>query len=154
MHKSPRRIQPEDSKNWTWESYKTVVKKLLQEKETQKIYGRRKIDVETAFGHLKAILSFTRLSVRGKEKVKNELGFALMATNLRKYHLKFVKQREEQCKKAYTKSFFRFLCMLFCFKEPFCPRSFYFFRCSVLRGLCFGNHFKPSYRICCSSKPI
>lgn len=106
-----RRIQ----KNWTWESYKTVVKKLLQEKETQKIYGRRKIDVETAFGHLKAILSFTRLSVRGKEKVKNELGFALMATNLRKYHLKFVKQREEQCKKSIHKIIFQIFVYAFLF---------------------------------------
>ncbi len=71
-------------------------------------------------------MSFTRLSVRGKEKVKNELGFALMATNLRKYHLKFVKQREEQCKKAYTKSFFRFLCMLFVLKNLFVPGPFIF----------------------------
>ncbi|MFV0561415.1 MAG: transposase [Enterococcus sp.] len=116
-----RRIQ----KNWTWESYKTVVKKLLQEKETKKIYSRRKIDVETAFGHLKAILRFTRLSVRGTEKVKNELGFALMATNLRKYHLKSVKQTAHRRKKSRTKSFFRFLYVIFYFQEPFCPRSFF-----------------------------
>jgi transposase len=43
--------------------------------------------VEPVFGFLKANLRFTRLSrlsVRGKEKVKNELGFAFMAVNLRK----------------------------------------------------------------------
>ncbi|MFB4165878.1 hypothetical protein ACE1TI_19295, partial [Alteribacillus sp. JSM 102045] len=32
-----------------------------------------------------ANLRFTRMSVRGKEKVENELGFAFMAVNLRKY---------------------------------------------------------------------
>ncbi|WP_240473271.1 transposase, partial [Oceanobacillus caeni] len=48
------------------------------------IYGKRKIDVELVFGFLKANLGFTRFSVRGKQKVKNELAFALMAVNLRK----------------------------------------------------------------------
>ncbi|NAZ10802.1 IS5/IS1182 family transposase, partial [Agaribacter marinus] len=37
------------------------------------------------FGFLKANLRFTRMSVRGKSKVENELGFAFMAVNLRKY---------------------------------------------------------------------
>src|SRR5699024_1912639 len=45
----------------------------------------RKIDVEPVFGFLKANLGFTRMSVRGKPKVHNEMGFALMAVNLRKY---------------------------------------------------------------------
>src|SRR5699024_4456517 len=48
-------------------------------------YGKRKIDVEPVFGFLKANLGFTRMSVRGKPKVHNEMGFALMAVNLRKY---------------------------------------------------------------------
>src|SRR5699024_3361121 len=34
---------------------------------------------------LKANLGFTRMSVRGKSKVHNEMGFALMAVNIRKY---------------------------------------------------------------------
>jgi len=37
------------------------------------IYGKRNIDVEPVFGFPKANLRFTRLSVRGKDKVKNEL---------------------------------------------------------------------------------
>src|SRR5699024_1905201 len=53
--------------------------------ETGAIYGKRKIDVEPVFGFLKANLCFTRMSVRGKEKVENEIGFAFMAVNLRKY---------------------------------------------------------------------
>ncbi|WP_148113849.1 transposase, partial [Candidatus Kurthia intestinigallinarum] len=46
------------------------------------------IDVEPVFGFLKANLGFTRFSVRGKSKVKNEIGLALMATNLRKYAIR------------------------------------------------------------------
>ncbi|WP_033370362.1 transposase, partial [Siminovitchia fordii] len=49
------------------------------------IYKKRKTDVEPVFGFLKANLRFTRLSVRGKKKVENELGLAFMAVNLRKY---------------------------------------------------------------------
>ena len=33
---------------------------------------------------MKAILGFTRMSVRGINKVKRELGFVLMALNIRK----------------------------------------------------------------------
>ena len=39
---------------------------------------------------MKAILGFTRMSVRGLNKVKRELGFVLMALNIRKV----VAQRE------------------------------------------------------------
>src|SRR5699024_9511828 len=49
------------------------------------IYGKRKIDVESFFGFLKANLGFTRMSVRGNSNVHNEMGFALMAVNIRKY---------------------------------------------------------------------
>ncbi|WP_244049604.1 transposase, partial [Staphylococcus argenteus] len=46
--------------------------------------SQRKIDVEPVFGFMKAILGFTRMSVRGINKVKRELGFVLMALNIRK----------------------------------------------------------------------
>ena len=71
--------------NEKWESQKEYVRTKLSDEKTGEIYGQRKIDVEPAFGFLKANLCFSRFSVRGKEKVKNELGFALMAVNLRKY---------------------------------------------------------------------
>lgn len=70
--------------NPKWEQQKEQIRTLLSEEKTGKIYGRRKIDVEPVFGFLKANLGFTRFSVRGKERVKNEMGFALMAVNLRK----------------------------------------------------------------------
>lgn len=71
--------------NEKWEQQKEYIRQQLSEEKTGEIYGKRKIDVEPVFGNLKANLRFTRLSVRGKEKVKNELGFAFMAVNLRKY---------------------------------------------------------------------
>ncbi|UFU00692.1 IS1182 family transposase [Radiobacillus kanasensis] len=71
--------------NEKWENQKAYTRQQLSEKETGKIYGKRKIDVEPVFGFLKANLRFTRMSVRGKEKVEKELGFAFMAVNLRKY---------------------------------------------------------------------
>jgi len=64
---------------------------MLSEKEAGEIYKQRKIDVEPVFGFLKANLSFFRFSVRGKLKVENEIGFALMTVNLRKYTAKINK---------------------------------------------------------------
>lgn len=74
--------------NLKWEAQKTYIQQKLSEPETAGIYRRRKIDVEPVFGFLKANLGFTRFSLRGKAKVKNEIGLALMATNLRKYKIR------------------------------------------------------------------
>ncbi|BAM48387.1 IS1182 family transposase [Amphibacillus xylanus] len=74
--------------NKKWEEQKEYIRTKLSEEETGDIYKKRKIDVEPVFGFLKANLSFTRFSVRGKSKVENELAFALMAVNLRKYTAK------------------------------------------------------------------
>ncbi|WP_246001217.1 transposase, partial [Oceanobacillus piezotolerans] len=74
--------------NEKWEAQKEYVRAKLSDEKTGEIYGKRKIDVEPVFGFLKANLGFTRMSLRGKDKVKNELGFAFMAVNLRKYTAK------------------------------------------------------------------
>lgn len=58
--------------------------KLLSE-DGSAIFAQRKIDVEPVFGQVKAILGYTRCSLRGKKKVKTDVGLALMANNLRKY---------------------------------------------------------------------
>lgn len=71
--------------NETWEEQKAYTREVLSNESTEKIYKKRKIDVEPVFGFLKANLRFIRLSVRSKEKVENELGFAFMTVNLRKY---------------------------------------------------------------------
>ena len=71
--------------NEKWEHQKAYIRDILSNETAQKIYGKRKIDVEPVFGFLKANLGFTRFSVRSKDKVENELGFAFMAVNLRKF---------------------------------------------------------------------
>lgn len=64
--------------------FKAQVKQTLSSPDGRHRYAQRKIDVETTFGNLKANLGFTRMSVRGHQSVRNELGIALMAVNLRK----------------------------------------------------------------------
>jgi len=71
--------------NEKWEQQKEYVRAKLSEEKTSSIYRQRKIDVEPVFGFLKANLRFTRFSARGKSKVENEMGLALMAVNLRKF---------------------------------------------------------------------
>lgn len=71
--------------NEKWEQQKEYVRAKLSEEKTGAIYRQRKIDVEPVFGFLKANLRFTRFSVRGKSKVENEMGLALMAVNMRKF---------------------------------------------------------------------
>ena len=66
------------------ERQKEYVRTKLSEEEAGSIYRQRKIDVEPVFGFLKANLRFTRFTVRGKEKVRNEIAVALMAVNMRK----------------------------------------------------------------------
>ncbi|WP_142385494.1 transposase, partial [Staphylococcus aureus] len=71
-------------KNDNWEYFKGQINQKLYEPETKKIYCKRKIDVEPVFGFMNDILGLTRTSVRGINKVKRELGFVLMALNIRK----------------------------------------------------------------------
>src|SRR5699024_6129936 len=71
--------------NETWEQQKEYIGNQLSEEKTNEIYRKRKVDVESVFGFLKANLGFTRFSVRSRQKVKSELVFVFMAVNLRKY---------------------------------------------------------------------
>ena len=70
-------------KNYNWEYFKKpkLIKAFRTKNKT--IYSQRKIDVEPVL-FMKAILGFTRMSVRGINKAKRELGFVLMALNIRK----------------------------------------------------------------------
>lgn len=85
-------------KNSNWEYFKAHARELLDDDITGAIYRRRKTDVEPAFGNLKANLSFNRASVRGQEKVIQELGFAFMALNLKKFS-KFRKDMDRKIRK-------------------------------------------------------
>lgn len=70
--------------NANWEYFKNKAKEQLSSEVGQSIYAQRKIDVEPIFANLKAHLSFNRVSVRGLENVKIEVGLALMSNNLAK----------------------------------------------------------------------
>ncbi|MCZ0699603.1 transposase, partial [Ligilactobacillus murinus] len=58
------------------------VKTNLSNTEKNKIYRRRKYEIEPIFGNLKAYLGFTRFTVRSKKKVNRQMGIALMALNM------------------------------------------------------------------------
>lgn len=85
MHKSKEGNHRRITINEHWNQQKAYTQHLLSEEKTGGLYRKRKIDVEPVFGFLKANLGFTRFSVRRTEKVKNEIGFAFMAVNMRKY---------------------------------------------------------------------
>ncbi|WP_288490384.1 IS1182 family transposase, partial [uncultured Limosilactobacillus sp.] len=67
--------------NPQWEYFKAKVRHSLSNSNT---YSRRKYDVETVFGNLKAYLGFKRFTVRGLLKAKRQIGIALMALNMKK----------------------------------------------------------------------
>lgn len=71
---------------------------LLKKKESQAllsdqgrtIFAQRKVDVEPVFGQIKACLGYTRCNLRGKRKVKIDMGLVLMANNLKKYNKRMI----------------------------------------------------------------
>ena len=67
--------------NPQWEYFKAKARELLSNSNT---YSRRKYDVESVFGNLKAYLGFKRFTVRGLKKAKRQIGIALMALNMKK----------------------------------------------------------------------
>ena len=83
LSKTPKGRQRRIEVNLTWEYYKEYVKRELLEK--QDIYRKRKIEVESVFGHLKANLGMPKLTVRGKRHASNQVGLALFALNMKKY---------------------------------------------------------------------
>lgn len=71
--------------NEKYQTLKAIETEKLLSKEGSIIYAQRQIDVEPVFGQIKAVLRFTRFNLRGKSKVKIDIGLALMANNLKKY---------------------------------------------------------------------
>ena len=74
---------------------------------------------------MKAILGFTRMSVRGLNKVKRELGFVLMALNIRKV----VAQRAENNQKFIKRQFLYYFnrnCLFSLIQELYVPDSILF----------------------------
>ena len=72
---------------------------------------------------MKAILGFTRMSVRGLNKVKRELGFVLMALNIRKVVAQRVKIIFIKRQFLY---YFNRNCLFSLIQELYVPDSYYF----------------------------
>lgn len=70
--------------NTVWEELKAKAKTALEDDEKCAIYARRKVEVESVFGHIKGNRSFRRFSLRGLEKVHTEFGIVAIAHNLLK----------------------------------------------------------------------
>ena len=96
---------------------------------------------------MKAILGFTRMSVRGLNKVKRELGFVLMALNIRKV----VAQRAENNQKFIKRQFLYYFnrnC-LFHYQELYVPDPLVLLLIIgvhvVCYDLCYARFCHPSY---------
>ncbi len=70
--------------NPIFEEMKTKAKTALECDKKAAIYARRKIEVESVFGHIKGNRSFRRYLLRGLEKVHTEFGIVALAHNLLK----------------------------------------------------------------------
>ena len=70
--------------NDRYQILKNEAKEALLSAQGQQIFAQRKIDVEPVFGQIKACLGYTRCNLRGKRKVKIDMGLVLMANNLKK----------------------------------------------------------------------
>ncbi|WP_243458156.1 IS1182 family transposase [Sporosarcina sp. Te-1] len=70
--------------NTIFEEMKAKAKEALECEENTGIYARRKIEVESVFGHIKGNRSFRRFSLRGLNKVHTEFGIVALAHNLLK----------------------------------------------------------------------
>ncbi|MFC4305310.1 transposase, partial [Cohnella boryungensis] len=98
--------------NTIWEELKAKAKKALEDDEKSAIYARRKVEVESVFGHIKGNRSFRRFSLRGLEKVHTEFGIVALAHNLLKMagiHLATFQQQKHKNQKSWTENltFFR-----------------------------------------------
>ena len=70
--------------NTVFEEMKAKAKAALECEDKAAIYKRRKVEVESVFGHIKGNRAFRRFSLRGLDKVHVEFGIVALAHNLLK----------------------------------------------------------------------
>src|SRR5690606_28436174 len=85
--------------NPIYEEIKAKTKAALDDEQKATLYAKRKVDVESVFGHIKGNLSFTRFRLRGIEKVETEFGIVALAHNLLKF-VGNIKLFSGKCKKS------------------------------------------------------
>ena len=71
--------------NHKLKKYKAKAKELLLSEKGKKHRSRRPVDVEAVFGNIKQNKKFTRLNLRGNEKVEIEIGLVYLSHNLLKF---------------------------------------------------------------------
>lgn len=74
------------------EHYKAKARLTLNSDQGLMLRKRRSIEIESCFGDIKHNMGFRRFHVRGLQKVKTEISLVAMAHNLRKMHLKRLKE--------------------------------------------------------------
>ncbi|OWZ82645.1 IS1182 family transposase, partial [Natranaerobius trueperi] len=70
--------------NWELEKYKKQVRENLGSDHGKKLSSKRKVEVESVYGHFKANRVFRRFVLRGIEKVNIEIGLMSLAHNMLK----------------------------------------------------------------------
>ena len=84
----------------------------------------KKFDAKLVDGFTKVILSFICMSVRNVTKVKRELGFVLMALNIRKVTAQRAKNNQKNNKKRQFLYYFNRNCLFLFILELYVPASF------------------------------
>ena len=77
--------------NERYQQLKQKESQALLSDQGRAIFAKRKVDVEPVFGQIKACLGYTRCNLRGRRKVKIDMGLVLMANNLKKYNRRMTK---------------------------------------------------------------
>ena len=118
--------------NTIYEEMKAKAKAALECEEKATIYGRRKVEVESVFGHIKGNRSFRRFSLRGLDKVHVEFGIKALAHNILKVagirQLLSGKNRKNR-KVSREKEIFSSTCLIFLglIRQPLLTSSQVFF---------------------------
>jgi transposase len=104
--------------NTVWEELKAKAKKALEDDKKSAIYARRKVEVESVFGHIKGNRSFRRFSLRGLGKVYTEFGIVALAHNLLKVAgIRLATFLQQQVHKKAGRKTLRFLAQPFYFED-------------------------------------
>ena len=72
--------------NERYQCLKTKEYQALLFSKGRQIFAKRKIDMKSVFGQIKVSLGYKRCYLRGKRKVRIDMGFVLMVNNLLKYN--------------------------------------------------------------------
>ncbi|MGP3608426.1 IS1182 family transposase [Anoxybacteroides rupiense] len=123
--------------NTIWEELKIKAKRALEDDEKSAIYARRKVEVESVFGHIKGNRAFRRFSLRGLAKVHTEFGIVALAHNLLKVAgIRLATFLQYQTNKNAERKFFHFLVQHFYF-WTYWTAPFVFFLFTSKMGLAF-----------------